>query len=384
MARVCAWMMTNALNGFAPITDGTAYSWDNIPINQTFEDILKHNPEYLFKFDDSIKSGLTIPENRQRWIDTEFKKHLSKFYQVDVKHHLIQKFDYDLKTENFETKEGKTIETDLFTIYINSNSGNYIKGMGECSIMLDEIEYDFIHQIDYLKARSYHANDDLIRWYSESLIDGYKQPVIYSENSILKFGDGTQKAIQYLKEVERIVHPMGFSLKVFKMMKLITRSQFLFLNESQLRNFETNESKLAEISKLFSSKKFWDDFKHDEKIEGENYYEFSKTHSTGVGFELLALMNKYKGSIKSIRKLIQGKILEGCQNFNAGLHLDRTIDKVLNDDIKELLATVIMLKKNEDLKLKNTLLESLKEPTLLVVSRDNVHTLDDVWNSDDE
>ena len=100
--------------------------------------------------------------------------------------------------------------------------------------------------------------------------------------------------------------------------------------------------------------------------------------------ELLALMNKYKGSIKSIRQLIQGKILEGCQNFNAGLNIDRTIEKVLNDEIKEVLATVIMLKKNEDLKLKNTLLESLKEPTLLVVSRENVHTLDDVWNSEDE
>ena len=384
MARVAAWIMTNALNGFAPITDGTAYSWDNIPINQTFIDVLKVNPEYLFKYDINIKSGLTIPENRQGWIDTEFKKHLAKFYQVDINHHLIQKFDYDLKTENFETKDGEIIETDLFSIYINSNSGNYIKGMGECSIMLDEIEYDFIHQINYLKARSYHANDDLIKWYSESLIDGYKQPIIYSENSILKFGDGTQKAIQYLKEVDRIIHPMGFSQKIFKMMKLITRSQFLFLNESQLRNFETNESKLAEISKLFSSKKFWDEFKHDKKIEGENYYEFSKTHSTGVGFELLALMNKYKGSIKSIRQLIQGKILEGCKDFNAGLHLDRTIDKVLNDDIKQVLATVVMLKKNEDIKLKNTLLESLKEPTLLVVSRDNVHTLDDVWSSDDE
>jgi hypothetical protein len=289
-----------------------------------------------------------------------------------------------LKTENFETKEGEKVETDLFTIYINSNSGNYIKGMGECKIMLNETEYDFIHQIDYLKARSYHANDDLIRWYSESLINGYKLPTIYSENSILKFGDGTQKAIQYLKEVDRIVHPMGFSLKVFKMMKLISRSQFLFLSESQLRNFETNESKLAELSKLFSSKKFWDEFKHDEKIEGENYHEFSKSHSTGVGFELLALMNKYKGSIKSIRQLIQGKILEGCKDFNAGLHLDRTVDKLLSDDIKQVLATVIMLKKNEDTKLKNTLINSLNEPTLLVINRENVHTLNDVWSNEDE
>jgi hypothetical protein len=383
-ARVAAWMMTNALNGLAPITDGTGFCWDNIPINQTFKDILKHNPEYLFKFDINIKSGLTIPENRQDWINTEFKKHMGNFYQVDVNHHLIQKFNYDLKTENFETNKGETIETDLFTIYINSNSGNYIKGMGECSVMLNEVEYDFIHQIDYLKARSYHANDDLIQWYSKSLRDGYKQPIIYSENSILKFGDGTQKAIQFLKEVDRIVHPMGFSQKIFKMMKLISRSQFLFLNESQLRNFETNENKLAEISKLFSSKKFWEEFKHDEKIEGVNYHEFSKSHSTGVGFELLALMKKYNGSIQSVRQLIQGKILEGCQNFNAGLHLDRTIDKVLNDDVKQVLASVIMLKKNEDIKLKNTLLESLNEPTLLIVTRENVHTLDDIWNNEDE
>lgn len=383
-ARVAAWIMTNSLNGFAPITDGTGFCWDKIPFNQTFKDILKDNPEYLFKYDINIKSELNIPENRQNWIDTEFKKHLAKFYQIDVKHHLIQKFDYELKTEIFETKKGEKIETDLFTIYINSNSGNYIKGMGECNIMLNEIEYDFLHQTDYLKARSYHVDDDLIKWYSESLIDGYKQPIIYSENSILKFGDGTQKAIQYLKEVERIVHPMGFSMKIFKMMKLITRSQFLFLNESQLKNFETNEFKLVEISKLFSSKKFWDEFKHDAKIEGVDYYEFSKTHSTGVGFELLALMNKYKGSIKSIRQLIQGKILEGCQNFNAGLNLDRTVEKVLNDEIKQILASVIMLKKNEDIKLKNTLLNSLKEPTLLVVSRDNIHSLDDVWNSEDD
>ena len=95
-------------------------------------------------------------------------------------------------------------------------------------------------------------------------------------------------------------------------------------------------------------------------------------------------MKKYKGSIKSIRQLIQGKILEDCQNFNAGLNIDRTVEKILNDDIKEVLATVIMKKQNEDIKLKNTLLESLKEPTLLIVTRENVHTLDDVWNSEEE
>ena len=82
--------------------------------------------------------------------------------------------------------------------------------------------------------------------------------------------------------------------------------------------------------------------------------------------------------------MIQVKILEVCKDFNAGLNIDRTIDNVLNDDIKQVLASVIMKKQNEDIKLKNTLLNSLKEPTLLIVSRENVHTLDDVWNSEEE
>ncbi|MFM6396563.1 MAG: hypothetical protein ACKPFF_07745, partial [Planktothrix sp.] len=198
-ARVGAWMMVNALNGNAPITDGTAFSWDNIPIGKTFKDILKVNPEYVFKFDNSIKSGLDLPKDRQNWIDIEFKKHLASFYQVNITHHLIKKFDYELKTEYFKTKDNQTVETDLFTIYINSNAGNYIKGMSESKVMLNEQEYDFNHQTDYLKARSYQSNDELIKWYSEALKDGYSLPHIYSKNKIFKFSDGTQKALQFLK-----------------------------------------------------------------------------------------------------------------------------------------------------------------------------------------
>ncbi len=383
-ARVGAWMMTNSLNGFAPITDGTAFCWDNIPIAQNFKDILKLNPEYVVKFDNSIKSGLDLPENRQNWIDTKFKKHLANFFQVDVTHNLIKKFDYELKTEYFKTKDSQTIETDLFTIYINSNAGNYIKGMSESKIMLDEQEYDFNHQTDYLKARSYQSNNELINWYSEALKDGYSLPHIYSENKIFKFSDGTQKALQFLKECERIVHPMGFSSNAFKMMKLISRSQFLFLNESQLRNFETNENKLTELSKTFANRTFWEQYQHPEKIINENYWEYSKNHPTGLGFEVLALMKKHNGNIKSVRELIQEKILEGCQNFNAGLNLDRSIQNLLNEELKDILASVIILKKNEDIKLKDTLLNSLDEPTLLVVSQENVSTLEQIWTSEDD
>lgn len=383
-ARVGAWMMVNALNGFAPITDGTAFCWDTIPLNQTFKDILKVNPEYVFNFDESIKSRLELPKKRQQWINIEFKKHLASFYQVDLTHHLIKKFDYDLKKEEFKTKDNLTVETDLFTIYINSNAGNYIKGMSESKLMLNEQEYDFNHQTDYLKARSYQSNDELINWYCEALKDGYSLPHIYSENKIFKFSDGTQKALQFLKECERIVHPMGFSSKAFKMMKLISRSQFLFLNESQLRNFETNESKLAELSKTFANRTFWELYQHPDKIDNVNYWEYSKNHPTGLGFEVLALNKKHKGSIQSVRELIQEKILEGCQNFNATLTLDRGIQGLLSNELKDILASVIILKKNEDVKLKNTLLNSLDEPTLLVVSQDNISTLEQIWIGEDD
>ncbi|WP_222425315.1 hypothetical protein, partial [Planktothrix tepida] len=383
-ARVGAWMMVNALNGFAPITDGTAYNWDAIPLGQTFKDILKDNPEYVFNYDDSINSGLEMPEQRQQWIDKEFKKHLSSFFQISEDHYLVKKFDYELKTEYFKTKDNQTVETDLFTIYINSNAGNYIKGMSEYKIMLDEQEYDFNHQTDYLKARSYQSNDDLIKWYYEALKGGYSLPHIYCEDKIFKFSDGTQKALQFLKECERIVHPMGFSSKAFKMMKLVSRSQFLFLNESQLRNFETNENKLAELSKTFANKTFWEQYQHPEKVINENYWEYSKNHPTGIGFEILALNKKHKGSIQSVRQLIQEKILEGCQNFNAALTLDRGIQGLLSDELKDILASVIIFKKNADIELKNTLINSLDEPTLLVVSQENISTLEQIWIGEDD
>ena len=74
------------------------------------------------------------------------------------------------------------------------------------------------------------------------------------------------------------------------MMKLISRSQFLFLNESQMKNFETNEHKLAELSNQIFTKSFWNNInnkdleKYDVKlIETIDYYNFSKSHSVGIG-----------------------------------------------------------------------------------------------------
>jgi hypothetical protein len=142
---------------------------------------------------------------------------------------------------------------------------------------------------------------------------------------------------------------MGFTKQSYKMMKLISRSQFLFLNETQLRNFETNENNLSELSKFIFNKQFWDTLKPNEVSEynaelreGVNYHDYARTHTVGIGFELLALTKKYKGSIQAIRELIYEKIMDGCTNFNAQIHIN---DKIREnaESFKYLLASVIKI-----------------------------------------
>ena len=70
-------------------------------------------------------------------------------------------------------------------------------------------------------------------------------------------------------------------------MKLITRSQFLFKNERQLRNFETNQKKLDELTRYITSRNFWktvpsnlDKLKiygiESLELNWEDYYDFVK------------------------------------------------------------------------------------------------------------
>jgi hypothetical protein len=317
----------------------------------------------------------------QKWIDKSFKKHLANFFNLEEESHLIQLFDYELKTEIFTDKEGREIETSLFTKYYNTNAGNYIKGLNDCSLLIDDTDYNFNSQESNIKARSFRGDNlGLIKWYI-SCLQKYEQPLIHSEIEIIKFGDGNKLAIKFLEEgVNELCHPMGQHKNAYKMMKLISRSQFLFLNESQLRNFETNEQSLSELSKHIFNKKFWDDLQQSDiepyKAElkpGVDYYHYSRTHTVGVGFELLSISKKYKGNIKAIRELIFNNILEGCENFNAKLHITRCFDNA--EHFKYLLAAVIVLKKNAEDELKARLIESANEPTNLTVKPENIKLL---------
>ena len=394
MARANAWMMINFLNGFQAITDGTTFSWNNIAIGYKLKEILFNNPNYLIDYDPNITNKKFNYNNaNQEWIDKQFNHEMLKFYDIDHSHPLAFKFDFELKDETFIDKSGQEIKSVFFTDFYNTGSGNYVKGMNGSHILLEGCEFDF-YSFEHIKARSFKGdNKELINWYIKTIESGYTSPHLYSEKQIIKFAEGNDLAIRFLDKdptIKEICHPMGFTKKVYKVMKLITRSQFPFQTETQLKNFEHNyNSKLYSISKFILNKTFWKNLKvTDIKKWGItelrpniDYYEYSKNHPVGIGYELLALNNTNKGSISSVRNFIANKILLGKYNFNPVLNLDRSI--YLFSKHKYFLAALIIFKAHSEDDLKLKLLNSFDQPTLLTITHENINTLTELLHYDD-
>jgi len=382
-------LMINYLNAFQGITDGCTFNWNNIPLHTTFKEILAQNPNYLIDFDPNIKNDYFNYSNaNQNWIDRHFKPELARFYAVDVSYPPISKFDFELKDETFKDKEGNEVKSPIFTDFYNTGSGNYSKGMNGSHILIDSTEYDF-HDFKKVKARSFKGeNAELLEWYLDTLNNGYQQPYLYCERQIIKFGEANKIAIKFLEgdpNIDEITHPMGFTRMTYKLMKLVTRSQFLFKTQRQLTNFEANYyAKLDCLSAFLFTPRFWKDLKLSDLAQygvtelkpNINYYQFSKQHSAGIGFELLCLNNTNKGSISSIRNYIADKIQENKNNFNAVLNLDRNLN--LGKKYKYLFAALIVLKAKAEADLKELLLNSKDEPTLLTVNKDRIFRLEEI------
>lgn len=384
-ARATAWMMINALNGFQVITDGSTFSWKHIPLGLKFKDLITNNPDYLLDFDPNLKSNFDLKHANQEWIDRHFKEHLFDFYDIDHNHIPANRFNFELKDEKFTDRNGIEVKTTLFTEFANTGSGNYAKGLGNCILWIEGYDYKFDEQFKKVKARSFKGNDrSLLNWYINCLENEYTQPFIYHESQIIKFGEANKIAIQFLESgIEEITHPTGFSKETFKIMKLVTRSQFLFQNEKQLVNFErTNQlGKLDKLSNFFLNKSYWKTLNLNqlkpygvsELLPNFNYYDYAKQHPIGLGFELLSLNSSHKNSIASVRNEIADKIKLGKSNFNSALHIDRNL--TLARLFKNSFAATIVLKANAEEKLKTTLINSTSEPTQLVVNKDNITTL---------
>ena len=117
-----------------------------------------------------------------------------------------------------------------------------------------------------------------------------------------------------------------------------------------------------------------------ELIDGVDYREFAKSHTMGVGFELLAINNsnsRNTTSIQSVRNLIANSISKGVDNFDPALHLSRHLDSAKS--LKYLFAALIVLKANEEYYLRQRLINSVDEPTALTVTRNNITLFEELF-----
>jgi hypothetical protein len=400
-ARATSWCMLYALNGCQVITDGCQFLWQNLPLNTTFKTILKRNPNYLIEFDKAVVSN--IPESTdQSWIDANFHKHLIRFFEAEnIDCRPLHRYDFELKTESFPTACGKSQETPIFHYFVNHGSGSYAKGYEGGILLCDGNDYVLENPtFNKVKARSFKGSDSaLMQWYLQCFENGYTLPVIYKEFEILKFGKANELAVRLLQSADEIAHPMGFSTHNFKLMKLITRSQFLFQSAKQLRNFERANQlgKLDKMSDKILTLKFWRTVKIDDlKPYGVSefrphidYRDWAKNHSIGLGFEVLTYLKKHNGSLESVRNLISDKIQQGTVNFNAALNLEKCLEIAFKPEsenyrkLQLLFAAITVNRANALDDLRNNLIEACqKNPTILKVSKDNIYTLSQLLNDD--
>lgn len=421
-ARSAAWTMVNALNGYQTITDGCTFNWQKIPIGQTFKKILKSNPEYLLFHDDKIKNSINILKNAeyktnngvtsfrvgQKWINENFKKHLYKFYGTTPQdsNHPLNLFKYELKTETFETIDNHKVITDIFNEFYNTNAGNYVKGM-DGNLEGKGFKLTFNQCYPFIKSRGFAArNEDFIKWYIESLKEGYTRPFCVTDRDLIKFSDANNRTVKYLTKnlnkfytklpkFDRIAYCIGTDTACFKMPKLISRSQFIFNDDIQLKNFEKQATRLSDWTKAELigvdkglDRNFWKNLTNEDlrpfagnmidelwQINPDiNYHEFNHEHPIGLGFEMLCL--KKRGDVKNIqtiRILINDLIKKGCKDFNAALQIKRDIADA--SQFKNFFASVIVKKANEEYRFINILLACEDNPMNPKVTIEQVRSL---------
>ncbi|NER46979.1 MAG: hypothetical protein F6J92_09815, partial [Symploca sp. SIO1A3] len=177
-ARAAAWRMTNALNGFAPITDGTGFNLNTVPFGKTFHKLLEKYPNYLTEYTDKISNNFSKDWQVKHEFDFNdiFKQHAKKF--LGKSDWLVEMFDYALKDEKNEFN---------FKTYSNTGAGNYVKS-GDWG--------------DKQKTRSYHAFSKMTEWFKSVCCDDYTEHFIYVEKELMKLASGSQDAIYIIKDAE--------------------------------------------------------------------------------------------------------------------------------------------------------------------------------------
>lgn len=404
--RSVAWLMMNALNGFQVITDGCTFSYDSIPVGLKFRDVLAKYPEYLVDYTSEIKSKI----DPNTWINESYKQHLLDFYGLSKDSFLIKTFDYALKEEKFNGEDHLT-----FNQFWNNNSGNYTKAFGfddNCtevvrSIEKTELENSFLEAGELiddarmlvddqpiihskLKARGFKKQDEsLWKWYSKSVKSCYSEHKFIIDTNLTKFRDSCLKAIPLLQTRQEVRLPCGYPKYVVKIPKLISRSQFLFQTRDQLRKFEDAQKKLDQISNNLITREDWENLKVEDldqfgikelNFAPEDYFEYSKTHSVGLGWEILCVHSQ-KARCKTlgeIRSELYTMIMRGDTAFKD-LYYERNKKKRLGVYAKSFLMACSVFKKDYEEQFVALCLDRLDDPTSFNVNSENIKRLKELY-----
>lgn len=388
MVRATAWLFMNGFNGFQLITDGCTFNLNTVPFNQSFHDILELYPDYLIRYNSDFNSTPLNNYNslnpvelseKVKGLEPSLKSHLFLFYKADKQDYLLSAFEGELKSEKFFKLDGNSQDIFYFEKFINHGSGNYTKLLNNGSSIVIDDSQGHLLEIDResfkVKARGFKSDLRLLEWYELVLSDrGLYKPEIFLSNHIIKFSESLKILVRLLKQKENknaeIAFPCGKSMYEAKIMKLITSSQFLFLTERQRNNYLKNLEKLGKLSQkylvtlksvekilesplfieLLSATNYLNKPKVESMVDNGRLFNYIDNHPTGLGFEILAFGDTFKGSVLEVRKKLFELIQSGCINFNAKLNLDRTITSIIKKN-PIILATFVLrgfIKSNED------------------------------------
>ncbi len=407
-ARGAAWRMVLSLNGFAPITDGTSLIWFHIPTNKTLHEIIAKNPRYLIEFDESIINSLKPEDVLSLMVKNKPNtKGFNEFYKDNLKRFLgktdwlIEMFDYELKDEENQL---------TFNNYYNTGAGNYIK-KGEWG--------------ETFKCRSYQAVPELVEWYKKACAGKYSEHFISMDREIVKLSQGSLDAIHILQDadtvandekfrlgmledtaeqisLEGICHPMGFAVEKFKLMKLISPSQFNCENLQQYKALLCLCHKCGNISKELLTgnwiSELDEDYLSQFKAYGINgkiitpevdealikhYHQMNKQSPIGLGLELLIYGSESLKTITDVRVKINQLLKEyktthkGEFDLKNQLAFTQRILPRLNESkyLKHLFAATTILKTNAKANYIQLLANSPVDPMQRVVFLGDVKQL---------
>ena len=281
--------MTQTLNGFGPVTDGSAYRRDQIPA-ATFEECLYRQLDFPMRRADhgdgiQFLNPLDVPATDSEFTNWYRQRAMAFFATENADFRRLVTL-HGLEHKAVNDKEGK--EKVFFDGFIGFGAGDNI-------VLLDDGEEPFVASV---KLRSYgkKSKDIVVPWLvATAMANAFGSPApITSDMKLLRYKEAAIRLGSKLSdEVPEVLFPLGFDVQVLRKAALVRDSNFLCQNARQRKT----------LAKTVA-----------------NYRE-----KTGCGLELLSSGSR-RGKQKTITDItatIYSAIAQGKTGFSSALNLSR-------------------------------------------------------------